>query len=69
MRPIRLAIFDCDGTLVDSGNNIFAALAEAFTQHGVEVPALQEVRQIIGLSLVEAIAKLWQRVEQALAKK
>jgi phosphoglycolate phosphatase len=58
MRPSRLAIFDCDGTLVDSGNNIFAALSDAFTQHGVEVPALQEVRQIIGLSLVEAIAKL-----------
>lgn len=54
----RLAIFDCDGTLVDSGGNIFAALSDAFTEHGVQVPSLEVVRKIIGLSLVEAIASL-----------
>lgn len=54
----RLAIFDCDGTLVDSGGNIFAALSDAFTEHGVEVPSPEVSRKVIGLSLVEAIATL-----------
>lgn len=54
----RLAIFDCDGTLVDSGGNIFAALSDAFDEHGMEIPPLEAVRKIIGLSLVEAIATL-----------
>ena len=35
----RLAIFDCDGTLVDSGATIHRALSEAFTMHhGLECP-------------------------------
>jgi phosphoglycolate phosphatase len=54
----RLAIFDCDGTLVDSGANIHAALSEAFDEHGVEVPPPNISRKVIGLSLVEAMAAL-----------
>jgi phosphoglycolate phosphatase len=54
----RLAIFDCDGTLVDSGGTIYAALAETFRQNGMEVPQAQAARRVIGLSLVEAMADL-----------
>jgi phosphoglycolate phosphatase len=54
----RLAIFDCDGTLVDSGGNIHAALGDSFTDYGIAVPTLEATRKIIGLSLVEAIAAL-----------
>ena len=54
----RLAIFDCDGTLVDSGATIFAALSDAFTEHGAPVPSPEVSRKAIGLSLVEAIAML-----------
>ena len=54
----KLAIFDCDGTLVDSGSNIFSALSEAFTEHGVAIPPQDVSRKVIGLSLVEAIATL-----------
>ena len=54
----KLAIFDCDGTLVDSGGNIFAALSDAFREHGVAVPPQEVSRRVIGLSLVEAIATL-----------
>ena len=54
----RLAIFDCDGTLVDGGANIFDALSAAFTEHGVTVPSPEVSRKVIGLSLVEAIAQL-----------
>jgi len=59
----KLAIFDCDGTLVDSGGNIFAALSDAFGEHGVAVPPQEVSRRVIGLSLVEAIATLVPEVE------
>jgi phosphoglycolate phosphatase len=54
----KLAVFDCDGTLVDSGGNIFTALANAFDEHGFDVPPPEVSRRVIGLSLVEAIATL-----------
>ena len=54
----RLAIFDCDGTLVDSGAPIAAALAETFERHGLEVLPPSVSRRVIGLSLIEAMAAL-----------
>jgi phosphoglycolate phosphatase len=54
----RLAIFDCDGTLVDSGATIYAALAEAFALNGLQLPPPEVSRRVIGLSLIEAMAAL-----------
>ncbi len=54
----RLAIFDCDGTLVDSGATIYAALDASLRQNGFEVPPLRLCRRVIGLSLQEAMAAL-----------
>ena len=54
----RLAIFDCDGTLVDSGATIVRAVAETFEQHGLAVPTPRECRRVIGLSLSEAMRSL-----------
>ena len=54
----KLAIFDCDGTLVDSGATIFVALKQTLEEHGLEVPPPHVCRRVIGLSLVEAIAGL-----------
>jgi phosphoglycolate phosphatase len=54
----RLAIFDCDGTLVDSGATIYAALKTSLERNGLEVPLPAACRRIIGLSLVEAIGSL-----------
>jgi phosphoglycolate phosphatase len=54
----RLTIFDCDGTLVDSGATIHRALVSAFTMHGLEPPAPEVSRKVIGLSLAEAMAAL-----------
>jgi len=54
----RLAIFDCDGTLVDSGATIHAALRETFEQHGLDLPPPRECRRVIGLSLQEAMVGL-----------
>lgn len=54
----RLAIFDCDGTLVDSGATIHRALAKAFEVHGLACPPPSVSRKVIGLSLAEAMAAL-----------
>ena len=54
----RLAIFDCDGTLVDSGAAIFNALTDTLTEHSIPVPPPSACRRVIGLSLVEAMAAL-----------
>ena len=54
----KLAIFDCDGTLVDSGATIYRALSAAFEQNGLELPPPQVSRKVIGLSLTEAMAAL-----------
>lgn len=54
----RLAIFDCDGTLVDSGATIHRALNAAFDAHRLDCPPPALSRKVIGLSLVEAMAQL-----------
>lgn len=55
---IRLAIFDCDGTLVDSGATIHRALRSTFDVHGLDCPPQSVTRKVIGLSLDEAMAML-----------
>ena len=42
----KLAVFDCDGTLVDSGGNIHSALSHAFAEHGFDVPAPEVSRRV-----------------------
>ena len=54
----RLAIFDCDGTLVDSGATIHRALRAAIDAHGLDCPPPSVSRKVIGLSLFEAMARL-----------
>lgn len=54
----RLAIFDCDGTLVDSGAAIRSALVLAFEAHGLQCPPVEVTRKVIGLSLLESMASL-----------
>jgi phosphoglycolate phosphatase len=54
----KLAIFDCDGTLVDSGATIYDALAETFGRHRIDLPPPGDCRRVIGLSLTEAMAAL-----------
>jgi phosphoglycolate phosphatase len=51
----RLAIFDCDGTLVDSQHTICGAMEEAFARSGLPAPARERTRRVVGLSLVEAM--------------
>lgn len=53
---IRLVVFDCDGTLVDSQHLIVEAMSAAFQSHGLPAPPADAVRHVVGLSLVEAVA-------------
>lgn len=54
----RLAIFDCDGTLVDSQHNICAAMDACFIAAGLEPPPAERTRRVVGLSLVEAMREM-----------
>jgi len=56
--PLRLVIFDCDGTLIDSQHMIVAAMNHAFEAHGEPLLPREEVLSIVGLSLHEAIGAL-----------
>ena len=55
---MRLIVFDCDGTLVDSQHLIVEAMSRAFLGHGLTPPPADAVRQVVGLSLAEAVAGL-----------
>lgn len=54
----KLAIFDVDGTLVDSRQIITQAMAEAFENEGLPPPDYHKTRQIVGLSIYEAIDRI-----------
>jgi len=54
----RLAIFDCDGTLVDSQHNICLAMEDSFQRSGLAPPERDSIRRIVGLSLLEAVQAL-----------
>lgn len=55
---LRLAVFDCDGTLVDSQHSIVHCMTSAFGAAGLAPPSADRVRRIVGLPLVEAVAQL-----------
>ncbi len=65
-RRMRLAVFDLDGTLVDSQARIVRSARRAFRAAGLPPPAPQAVRRIVGLSLEQAIAALLPRPEDGL---
>lgn len=58
MRPPKLAVWDVDGTLVDSRASILRAAVEAAQAINVDPPVYDQVRMIVGLSLSEALAQM-----------
>mgnify|MGYP001336775382 CR=1 FL=1 len=58
MTRLRLALFDVDGTLVDSQTHIKTSMIRAFTAEGLVPPADAAILAIVGLSLPVAIAVL-----------
>jgi phosphoglycolate phosphatase len=54
----RLAVFDCDGTLVDSQHSIVAAMTRAFEGEKLPAPDRAAILSVVGLSLPYAMARL-----------
>jgi phosphoglycolate phosphatase len=55
---MKLILFDCDGTIVDSQHVIVAAMEGAFAQAGMPAPSRGAILNVVGLSLVPAVARL-----------
>ena len=55
---MKLVIFDCDGTLVDSQHAICAAMEYAFTTLALPAPSRSDILGVVGLSLPQAFAVL-----------
>lgn len=66
--PLRLAVFDLDGTILDSRANIVRAVQEAAGLLGMEPPPADEIPKVIGLSLTEALARLFPHLDDARAR-
>lgn len=58
MSAPRLAVFDCDGTLVDGQADVCWAMDRAFARAGLTAPDPQIVRRVVGLSLPVAVRQL-----------
>jgi phosphoglycolate phosphatase len=55
---VRLIVFDCDGTLVDSQHMIVEAMRTAFAEAGLAAPDRASMLRQVGLSLPEAMQAL-----------
>jgi phosphoglycolate phosphatase len=56
--PTRLAIFDFDGTLVDSQHAIQACMESAFGELALPAPSLAQTHRVIGLPLEKCMVLL-----------
>ena len=65
---MRLVIFDCDGTLIDSQHAICDCMSQAFGALGLAAPARAEVLGIVGLSLPEAMLALAPRESEIIRR-
>jgi phosphoglycolate phosphatase len=57
-QPLRLALFDLDGTLVDGQHAVITAMTAAWQAHGLGLPDSAAVRALIGLPLIHVLARL-----------
>ncbi len=64
-KPLRLVIFDVDGTLVDSQGDILASMEAAFDAAGLAAPTREDVLDIVGLSLPQAMQRLAPEADNA----
>lgn len=55
---MKLAVFDCDGTLIDGQASICEAMEAAFAAFGLVAPPRGRIRRAVGLSLPQAMRQL-----------
>jgi phosphoglycolate phosphatase len=58
----KLVVWDVDGTLVDSRKTIFESMKAAYAATALPEPTYDDIRQIVGLQLNEAIQTLQPRL-------
>jgi len=58
MASLRMVVFDCDGTIVDSQAALIEILHDTFQEHGLSLPSRDKVLRGVGLNLSEAIGLL-----------
>jgi len=61
---LNLAVFDLDGTIVDSQDMIVAGMHRAAALHGQGQPMPRAVRRVVGLPLEEAVEKLFPEADR-----
>lgn len=59
MGPLKLVLFDVDGTLIDSQHAIVAAMEAAANEADLPLPTRADTLSVVGLSLGEAVARLF----------
>ncbi|MCK9542699.1 MAG: HAD-IA family hydrolase [Novosphingobium sp.] len=62
----RLAVFDCDGTLIDGQASICEAMEAAFGALSLPAPARDRIRRAVGLSLPQAARRLLPDADEAM---
>lgn len=62
---MKLAVFDCDGTLSDGQAGVVSAMTRAFAAIGEPPPEPTAIRRIVGLSLPSAVRQLMMDAEEA----
>jgi phosphoglycolate phosphatase len=55
---VKLAVFDCDGTLIDGQASICESMEAAFASRGLVAPSRGNIRRAVGLSLPQAMRAL-----------
>ena len=58
--PLKLAVLDCDGTIVDSKTAIVTSMTAAFVHVDLAPPKPEEIVKIVGLNLADAMNALLQ---------
>lgn len=66
---LRLVVFDCDGTLIDSQQNIIAAVERVFYSIDLTPPSVDLIRRQVGLSPDAAIAGMLPDEDPALHRR
>lgn len=68
MYDIKLIVFDWDGTLMDSETHIVACMQAAIADLTLDARSNEQVKNIIGLGLQEAVARLYPDADATLVR-
>ncbi len=63
---MKLVVFDCDGTIIDSQAGIVLSMTHAFTALKMTPPTREATLSVVGLSLPEAFAVLAPDTDRAI---